>query len=530
MPKIEHEGEERLPKSIEEELRQSQEDFKRAQEVGQIGSWRLDVRQNVLTWSEQNYRIFGVAEGTPLSYETFLEAIHPDDREYVDTQWQAGLRGEPYDIEHRIVVNGQVKWVREKAYLEFDPDGRLLGGFGITQDITGRKLAELALKDVNLRKDEFLAMLAHELRNPLAPICNAVQILRMTGAQNPLLEQATGLIDRQVRQLTRLVDDLLDVSRVSRGKITLRKELVVLASVIQQAVETSQPLIESRQHKLNVVLPMQTIRVAGDAARLAQVISNLLNNAAKYTDKGGTIELRLERVASQGGGDEAVIHVCDNGRGIDPLSLTNLFNLFYQVDLNLDRSDGGLGIGLSLVRNLVEMHDGRVEVYSAGRGQGATFSVHLPCLPEEQAVKDGGASCNLSKIGTGLRILLVEDNMDVADSMAMLLRLLGHEVLVAHDGRQAVEMALKEKPDAILLDIGLPYLNGYEACRAIRHGGLTSTLIVALSGYGQEEDRRMAQEAGFDRHMSKPVDLEELEKMLDSLSFPPQSARDTHGN
>ncbi|MBU0656172.1 MAG: response regulator [Gammaproteobacteria bacterium] len=518
MQKIEHEGKESFPQTFEEVLLQSQEDCNRAQEVGQIGSWRLDVRQNVLTWSEQNHRIFGVAEGTPMSYEGFLQIVHPDDREYVDAQWQAGLRGEPYDIEHRIVVNGQLKWVREKAYLEFGPDGGLVGGFGITQDITGRKLAELALKDANLRKDEFLAMLAHELRNPLAPICNAVQILRMTGGQNPLLEQATGLIDRQVRQLTRLVDDLLDVSRVSRGKITMQKELLELASVIQQAVETSQPLIESRQHKLNVAMPMQTIRLAGDAARLGQVISNLLNNAAKYTDKGGAIELRTEQVVNQDGGHEAVIHISDNGRGIDPLSLTNLFNLFYQADPNLDRSDGGLGIGLSLVRNLVEMHGGRVEAYSAGRGQGATFTVHLPCLPEKQPVRDSGASCNLSKASTGLRILLVEDNMDVADSMAMLLRLLGHEVLLAHDGRQAVEMALAEKPRVILLDIGLPYLNGYEACRAIRQGGLTGTLIVALSGYGQEEDRRMAEEAGFNRHMSKPVDLEELEQMLDGLS------------
>ncbi len=486
-------------------LQESREDLNRAQAVGQIGSWRLDVNRNVLTWSAENHRIFGVPEGTPLSYETFLDTIHPDDREYVDTQWQAALRGEPYDIEHRIVVNGQVKWVREKAYLELDATGKLLGGFGISQDITGRKLAALALKEANHRKDEFLAMLAHELRNPLASIYNAVHIVHLTSPQNPTLKRANDMIGRQVQQLIRLVDDLLDVSRVSRGKITLQKEPVDVAAVIRQAIETSQPFIAARQHQLRIKFPQQTIRVEGDATRLIQAISNVLNNAAKYTDEGGTLAVTAEQV-----GSEVVIRVCDNGRGIDPAALPSLFDLFYQVDRNLDRSDGGLGIGLSLVKSLVDMHGGYVEAHSAGLGKGSEFIIHLPCLPEEASIPLEKASGIAAKSARGQRVLLVDDNRDVADSMVMLLTILGHDVLVSHDGRQAVEMALRERPAVVLLDIGLPGMDGYQACRAMRNGGLTDTLIVALTGYGQEDDRRKAADAGFDKHMPKPVDAQVL--------------------
>jgi PAS domain S-box-containing protein len=365
-------------KQAEGALRQSREDLARAQAVGQVGSWRLDVGRNVLTWSDENHRIFGIPEGTPLTYESFLETIHPDDCAYVDAQWKAALRGEPYDIEHRIVVKGRVKWVREKAYLEFDVAGGLRGGFGITQDITGRKLAVIALREADRRKDEFLAMLAHELRNPLAPLRNAAQILRIAAPKEPSLTRVSGMIERQVNQLARLVDDLLDVARVSRGKIQLQKTPLDLAAVVRQAIETSQPLIDARQHALNVTLPPQTLCVEGDFARLAQVVSNLLNNAAKYTDEGGMIWLSVE---PSNASHEVLIRVRDTGRGIDPAALGSLFELFYQADRNLDRSDGGLGIGLSLVKSLVEMHGGRVEAHSAGRGKGSEFVIRLPAYP-----------------------------------------------------------------------------------------------------------------------------------------------------
>lgn len=502
-------------KKTEDRLRESKNDLDRAQAVGQIGSWRINLRTSEVIWSAENHRIFGVPEGSALSFELFINLVHPDDREYVNSKWQAGLTGEPYDIEHRIVINGEVKWVRERAYLETDESDQLLGAFGITQDITQRKLAELALHEASHRKDEFLAMLAHELRNPLAPISNAVKILRMTQQGNRAIEQTTDMISRQVKHLVRLVDDLLDVSRVSRGKIKLQMEPVNLAGIIRQAIETSQPLIDSRGHTLKVCLPPGVVRVEGDATRLAQVISNLLNNAAKYTDAGGTITLGLELQLDNSPDSAllAVIRVKDNGRGMEPAALENLFNIFYQADRNLDRADGGLGIGLYLVKSLVTMHGGQVQAFSEGRGKGSEFVIHLPYFQEpqpEEAVNAGSKA----KPAHRKRILLVDDNPDVADSMAMLLNLFGHDVIMAHDGREAVDIALKEKPDIVLLDIGLPGMNGYEACRAMRNGGLIQTMIVALTGYGQEEDRKMALKTGFDHHLAKPVDLDVLEKLL----------------
>lgn len=498
-------------------LKQSQDDLNRAQAVGQIGSWRINVRSNKISWSDENYRIFGVPEGSQLNYELFLNTVHPEDREYVDSKWRDGLHGEPYDIEHRIIVDGEVKWVREKAYLEIDDVGILQGGFGITQDITQRKLAELALREANHRKDEFLAMLAHELRNPLAPISNAVQILRMTQQGNPALEQTTNMVGRQVKHLVRLVDDLLDVSRVTRGKIKLQKMPVNLLEIIHQAVETSQPLIDSRNHQLRLCLPQEAIRVEGDATRLAQVVSNLLNNAAKYTDAGGQLSLSLELkpAASPEANEEAVIRVKDSGRGMEPAALKSLFDIFYQVDRNLDRSEGGLGIGLYLVKSLVSMHGGHVEAFSEGKGKGSEFVIYLPCLPSEKPKQQPSADIE-AKPMRGKRILLVDDNPDVAESMAMLLKLFGHEITLAHDGREAVSTALRERPEVVLLDIGLPYLNGYEACRTMRSVGLTDTLIVALTGYGQEEDRKKAEAAGFDYHLAKPVDINMLELLLAS--------------
>ena len=500
-------------------LHESQADLNRAQAVGQLGSWRLNIVNDVLTWSDENHRIFGVTKGTPLNYALFISIVHPEDRAYVDSQWKISLRDdqEPYDIEHRIVVNGKVKWVREKADIEFDTEGKPIEGFGITQDITIRKLAELALRDTDRRKDEFLAMLAHELRNPLAPIRNAVQIIRLTGIEDTSLLRASGMIERQVNQLVRLVDDLLDVSRVSRGKITLQKKTIDLATVIRQAVETNQPLFDSRHHELEVQLPAHPVRINGDLARLAQVVSNLLNNAAKYTESGGHITLAVEQRSQEADGQEAVIRIRDNGRGIDPSALRHLFDLFYQVDRNLDRTDGGLGIGLSLVKNLVQMHGGHVEAYSAGRGTGSEFTVHLPCLPEKPPVPPRSTPDQTALTTPGHRILLVDDNLDVADSMAMLLGLYGHKVTTVHDGEKAIEVALHERPDIVLLDIGLPYMDGYQACKAMRKAGLNEALIIAMTGYGQEGYRRRAQEAGFDQYLTKPVDPQVLIKILDNV-------------
>jgi signal transduction histidine kinase/ActR/RegA family two-component response regulator len=396
----------------------------------------------------------------------------------------------------------------------------ICGTVTLVEDVTERVAYETelrerveALREADRRKDEFLAMLAHELRNPLAPITNAAHLLRLAGHDSRVRENAQHLIERQVSHLVRLVDDLLDVSRVSRGKIVLQKMPLDLVAVIQHAVETSRPIIDSRRHGLKVDLPDDAVLVDGDFVRLAQVVSNLLNNAAKYTDDAGRISLAVEVTRSPSlATTQAVVRVRDNGRGIEPAALRNLFDLFYQVEQNIDRAEGGLGIGLSLVKSLVEMHGGEIEAHSAGSGRGSEFIVRLPMLANEGTVV--GKSAGPSQPPKPARILVVDDNRDSADSMAQLLRFDGHDVLTSQDGRQAVEVAVRERPDFILLDIGLPGLNGYQACQAMREAGLQETLIAAMTGYGQNEDRLRAREARFDAHFTKPVAYEELRAFL----------------
>ena len=368
-----------------------------------------------------------------------------------------------------------------------------------------------ALKESDRRKDEFLAMLAHELRNPLAPIRNAVQIYRAKGLSVPELQWATDVIDRQVHQMTRLVDDLLDVSRITTGKIELRKERVELAAVVNSAVEASRPLIEKWGHELTVTIPPQPIQLEADPTRLAQVLSNLLNNAAKYTDQGGRIWLTAERQSGH-----VLIRVKDTGIGIPAEMLPRIFDMFTQVDRTLERSEGGLGIGLTLVQRLVEMHGGTVEAHSDGPGKGSEFVVRLPVAEVKDQGRQG-AACDGEKGAAPARrrILVVDDNRDAADSLGMLLRMMGNEVHTAHDGLEAVGAAAAFHPDVVLLDIGLPKLNGYEAARRIREqDGGTDMVLVAVTGWGQEEDRRRSKEAGFDHHMTKPVEFAALQKLL----------------
>ncbi len=373
------------------------------------------------------------------------------------------------------------------------------------------------LREADRRKDEFLAMLAHELRNPLAPIANALQILRMTSPNEPVLEGAHDLIERQMQHLVRLIDDLLDVSRVSRGKIKLERMVLDLTSVVQHAVETSRPLIDARRHHLTIDSAPEAQRVYGDFTRLSQVISNLLNNAAKYTDEGGEIVLRVETIKGvEDQSDQVAIRVRDNGRGIEASVLGSLFELFYQVDRNLDRAEGGLGIGLSLVKTLVDMHGGSVEAHSAGKGFGSEFIVRLPLIPSTVLTPAVGAHPQTSTSRRSRRVLVVDDNSDSAMTMAALLRLDGHQVTVAYDGRKAVEVALRDRPDIVLLDIGLPYLDGYQACQEMRSGGMSDALIVAMTGYGQQEDRHRSQAAAFDAHLVKPVDIGTVRQLVEA--------------
>ena len=389
----------------------------------------------------------------------------------------------------------------------------------LEREIAHRKRVERALKEADERKDQFLAMLAHELRNPLAPISNAVQIMKVDGLSGTHFQWSLKVIEDQVKQMTRMVDDLLDVSRITRGKVVLQKEPVDLEVVVGLAVEASRPLIKDCQHQLTVTLPPDPILVEVDPARMAQVLSNLLNNAAKYTDAGGEIALTAEP-----DGHEVAIRVRDNGIGIPPELMPHVFDMFTQADQTLSRSRGGLGIGLTLVRSLVEMHDGRVSVHSDGPDKGSEFTVTLPVAARADAAEGDAADHNDEDPGHQLprrRILVVDDNRSNATSLGVLLRTMGQDVDEAYDGMTALELAHKNRPDVILLDIGLPVMDGYEVARRCRvQKDLEGTMLVAMTGYGKEEDRRRSQEAGFNVHLVKPVNLDDLRMLLNQPDLP----------
>lgn len=382
--------------------------------------------------------------------------------------------------------------------------------YQIREHLAERERNEEALRTNDRRKDEFLAILAHELRNPLAPIRNAFMVLRMAGQGNPLIVEMSEMMERQVNHLVRLVDDLLEISRITRGKIELRKQTVELADVIRNAVESSQPLIESSGHRLHVSVPKLSLCLQADPVRLAQVFANLLNNAAKYTDAEGTIN--LEVIPS---GDWVSISIRDTGRGIPANMLTQIFELFAQVDNAPGRSQSGLGIGLTLVKSLIEMHGGTIEAKSEGPNQGSEFIVRLPlelnvshedCQPEARdSVQEA-----LQR-----RVLVVDDNQDAADSLSLLLKLLGAEVQVAYSGPDALERLPEWRPSIMLLDIGMPGMDGHEVARRIRaRPDFEHVKIVALTGWGQEEDLRRSRAAGFDHHLTKPADMDSLKRLL----------------
>lgn len=373
-----------------------------------------------------------------------------------------------------------------------------------------RRAAELRLEEASRRKDEFLAMLSHELRNPLAPIRNAVELIRRMAPHEPKLIWATDVTERQLRQITRLVDELLDVARISQGKIVLQKAPLDLGALILQCLEVQRPTVAARGLVLTQSLPAQPLWVSGDAARLQQVISNLLNNAIKYTQDGGQLHVGLSRE-----GERALIAVRDNGMGIEPALLPRVFDLFEQGQRALDRSQGGLGVGLTLVQRLVRLHEGQVEAFSAGPGLGAEFRVTLPCLALAQPEADAAATAGGLPVGDGRRVLVVDDNADVAESTATMLELFGHQVTMAADGQQALQAVESFRPDVVLLDIGLPGLDGYEVARRLRQRPAgRAALLVALTGYGQAADRQRGREAGFDEHLLKPVDPAQLAELV----------------
>ncbi len=487
-----------------------------------VGMWLNPLPFGDLNWDARTKELFCVRPGEKLTIELLWSRLHPDDREPTRLAVEVALRDRTlYDVDHRVVNpdTGEVRWVRSAGRATYNEDGLATRFDGVSQDIHDRRKLEeelrqvaAALSEAHRRKDEFLATLAHELRNPLAPIRNGLQVMKLAGNNTEVVERSRRMMERQLEQMVRLVDDLMDVSRITRGKVELRKERVQLAAVVASAVETSGPLIEQMGHTLTVTQPELPVFVDADPTRLAQVFMNLLNNAAKYSEREGHIGLTVEQQ-----GTDVVMTVKDTGIGIDADHLPRIFELFTQVDRSLEKAQGGLGIGLNLVKRLVEMHGGRVEARSDGPGRGSEFTVRLPVVVEAPVLKPVGEDVAAPK--SSLRILIVDDNKDGADSLAMMLKILGNDTRTAYDGQEGIEQAEQYRPDVTLFDIGLPKLNGYEACRHIREQPWgQAVILIAVTGWGQDEDRRRSREAGFDHHMVKPVDPQVLMKLLAELN------------
>src|SRR5262245_2804722 len=522
---------------IEEALRRSEVEFRSLFELSAIGMAQCSPDFKYFRVNRKFCQMLGYSEQELLRL-TFLDVNHPDDRELSAAQVSAGFAGElaGAHLEKRYVrKDGEIIWALVNWAIIPDADGRPLHTVASVQDITARKRAEEALReserrtqehaaelaDLHRRKDEFLAMLSHELRNPLSPILNAAHILRLQKDENPLQQQARGVIERQVNQLSRLVNDLLEVSRVITGTIRLRPERLDVRGVVEQAVESASPLIDQRGHQLLISLPAEPVWLDGDAARLEQVVINLLNNAAKYTHDGGMIWVNL-----QPEGDQVTLRVRDTGVGIAPELLPHIFDLFTQADRSLDRSQGGLGIGLSLTQRLVELHHGEIEAHSAGLGQGSEFIVRLPVLRTSEMETDMTSTGTSKQAAQGWRILVVDDNVDAANMIAMMLRLFGHHAETVYSAKSALEMAVEYRPDFVVLDIGLPGMDGYEVARRLRQiPELKDTPLIAATGYGQDADRQRSEEAGFDYHLVKPIDPEKLQTVLELLGRLPRSAK-----
>ena len=419
------------------------------------------------------------------------------------------------EVRFRHFRTGEARWMDYKVLKLVDGDGQAAAFASVSQDVTERKglednLRRLAadLSEADRRKDEFLATLSHELRNPLAPLRNTLEILKRSNGQRELIPRALDTMERQLQQLVRLVDDLLDLSRITHNRIELRKSEIEVGSVIHQAVDASRPLAESAGHEIEVHVPSEPMYVLADPVRLTQIVDNLLNNAFKYTPRGGKINVTARRHDNF-----AIVTVKDTGIGIPPGKLESIFEMFTQLDRSLDRSQAGLGLGLTLVKRLTEAHGGAIEARSAGIGQGSEFVVRLPLVAERSKTTDAAPTDEASL--PAHRILIVDDNRDAASSLATLLQITGHETFTSHDGLGAIEAAQKHRPDFVLLDIGLPTLNGYEVCRRIRGQPWGKQMsLIALTGWGQIEDRRKSRDAGFDGHLVKPVNYGDLVKML----------------
>ena len=496
--------------------RESEEHMRLATEATGVGVWEWNFTSGRVRWNAQMFRIYGISP-TPdgfVSYEDWRSCLLPDELARQEDLLQKTLRNAGNGSREFLVKrrdDGQYRTIQSVETVRTDGDGQVQWVVGTNLDVTLQRQLEDDLKVTARRKDEFLATLAHELRNPLAPISNSLALMERANGNTAILDRARTTMERQVAHMVRLIDDLLDVSRITRDQLTLKKERIELASVVHMAVETCQPHCERKAQELRVVLPPEPLFLHADPMRLAQVFGNLLNNASKFTPKGGRIGLFAD---VQNG--EVAVTVKDNGIGIEADMQLRVFELFTQADNSSHLSSGGLGIGLALAKRLTELHDGSIAVFSEGRDRGSEFVVQLPILNEANGSAAAPSSAvSASPVVVSRRVLVVDDNQDGVESLAALLTLSGHEVLMCHDGLDAVEKAKSFRPDAILLDIGLPKLDGYGVCRRIREQpGGNDILMIAMTGWGQADDRRKSRDAGFDSHCVKPVDHAVLVDLL----------------
>ena len=507
-------------KNIEQALTHSLQRLDLAQQAGHIGVFDWDVQSGRLIWTEEEQRIFGILPGTfEGTIEAWTKRVVPEDAERMKGEMRVAMeqRAPQMTFDFRIITPaGAHRWIEGAARFTYGENGEPLRMVGVNVDVTDRKEAENALRAADRRKSEFLAMLSHELRNPLAAISNALELCSTGEPDAATFEWSRIIMRRQVTHLTRLVDDLLDVTRITSGKIQLRMQRIDCADILDNSISALRLLFAERGQELVRSYTRGALCVDGDPTRLEQVIVNLLTNAAKYTQRGGKIWANAQREDG-----EVVISVRDNGVGIDPTVIGEMFDLFAQGQRSIARSEGGLGLGLTISRTLVEMHGGRISARSAGDGHGSEFVVRLPAASGETATAAPRSEGPAHAVRTPSRVLVVDDHVDTALSLARLLRARGHVVEIVHDGNAALEAAETFRPNFILLDLGLPGMDGYEVAQSTRNRQASPRpTIIAISGYGQEEDRQRSAEVGIDHHLVKPVSFAQLEQMLTAGATP----------
>ena len=496
--------------------KETEERLALALKAGQAGTFDWDGRTNTRVWSDEQLALYGTRrEDFRGRHEDWFDCVLPEDRDLADNALKRALETGEYTADFRIRRrdNGEIRWVHGRGRVFFDSNRKPVRMIGINVDITARMRAEQSAREwryADSRKTEFLAMLAHELRNPLGAIRNGVELLERRCPPQPGLQEVRNMIGRQVDHMTRVIEDLFDVGRVSQGKLDLRLQHSTLSAIIQQSLDMVSPHIG---HELVVSLPSEPVYFDADPVRLVQVFTNLLSNACKYTEKGGRISITAMREAS-----DVIVSVKDTGVGISPEHLPHVFEMFWRIPSPVNTMAGGLGLGLALTRSLVQMHGGSIEARSEGPGRGSEFVVRLPALQgEPQSEVSAKQHVAPAGVGAARRILVVDDNRDVADSLAMLLEVDGHEVCTAYDGAEAMHTAERSRPEIVLLDLGLPVMDGYEVCRAIRQQPWgKDIMVIAVSGWGQEEDKLKSSEAGFNAHLVKPVEAPALKNLLAS--------------